>query len=268
MEKTIERGPGAACSFGMLRKIRWPECLEKIFLVGFNQPMTGTIGPESLRVLAFHIPSEVTEGNYYVFGTRGIFNMPLDRLKFPSGLRELFLGHNFNQRIDSIAWPDGLQRLSMPGFNQPIHDVKWPPGLKTLEFIQPGEIERREFLDHLPWDRQEWGFDQPLETFLPMSLETLLLSDNFNQPLQSVTWPSKLAVLGLGAELLEDSLTAVQWPRTLRKIVSSDSGFDVRDAPPGCYVLRLDEYEGSEFEEDLSLGPFGELGGSDYECDY
>lgn len=261
--ENVERGPVIASCIDF-SNARWPEGLRKVFLISFNRPVDGAVGPDSLQVLGFHIPSRVTRDRCRVHGTGGIFNMPLDGVKFPAGLRELFLGHNFNQCIDAVAWPEGLERLSMPGFNQPIRDIQWPSGLKTLEFIPPGELEIRETLGHLPWNRQEWGFDHPLGTFLPMSLETLLLSDNFNQPLQGVTWPSKLAVLGLGAELPEDSFTEVMWPPSLRKIVSSGSCFDVRDAPPGCRVLRLEESDESDIAQDeFDFDPFNGL--SEYE---
>ena len=230
-KEKVESGLGTGCSIDTT-KIRWPEGLRKIFLVHFNRPLDGPIGPDCLRVLAFHVPSRVVEERAYIYGMRGIFNRPLDGVTFPAGLRELYLGHNFNQRVDVVAWPQGLERLSMPGFNHPIQDVQWPPGLKTLEFIQPGELERRQFLNHWPWDMQEWGFDQPLGTSLPMSLETLLLSDNFDQPLRGVTWPGRLAVLGLGAGLAAESINGVKWPPSLRKMVCSDCRFDVQDAPP------------------------------------
>ena len=141
--------------------------------------------------------------------------------------------------------------------NQPIQDVQWPPRLKTLEFSYPGESERGELLPHLPWERQEWGFDQPLGTFLPMTLETLLLSENFDRSLRGVTWPTRLSVLGLGMQISAESMDGVEWPPSLRRLIYSNARLDVRDTPPGCEVLCLaadDESFSnlSEFMESLS----------------
>ena len=246
-----------------MSKVRWPEGLRKISLVCFNRPVIGVIAADCLQVLAFHVHFKVIDGMSYVEGTRGIFNWPLDGLTFPAGLRELFLGNRFNQSIDAVAWPEGLERLSMPGFNQPIQDVQWPPRLKTLEFSCPGESERGELLPHLPWERQEWGFDQPLGTFLPMTLETLLLSENFDRSLRGVTWPTRLSVLGLGMQISAESMDGVEWPPSLRRLICSNEFLDVGDIPPGCEVFCLvpddvsytnqsdykDDY-GYEFESD------------------
>lgn len=231
-------------------KVSWPEGLRKLFLVYFNRPVDGVIGPDCLQVLAFHIPSRVVGNVSYVDGTLGIFDSPLDGVTFPSGLRELFLGGDFNYSIAGVAWPGGLERLSMPGFNKPIHDVQWPPALKTLEFSMPGEFENRGLLN-TPWGMQENGFDQPLGTFLPMSLETLLLSNLFGQPLRGVTWPSGLAALGLGLRITEHFMDGVEWPPSLRKLFFSESFPNVQMPPPGCEVVIL-----KEFETDISNDEF------------
>lgn len=117
--------------------------------------------------------------------------------------------------------------------------------LSTLEF-KSYQFETRDFSDEIPWDRQYVGFDQPLGAFLPMTLETLWLSDTFNQSLGGVTWPSGLAVMGLGTNLTEESVDGVEWPPSLRKLVISSNVRVIQDAPPSCEVVVVEPYGDSD----------------------
>lgn len=160
------------------------------------------------------------------YGIPDIFNGCLWRFPLPSGLRELFLGDKFNCCIEYVEFPKGLERLSMPGFNQSLRNVEWPAGLKALEFVSPkqmllwtGGAMYADFVDaddfqltfspkrffitspYLPFNATGSRFNQPLGNMLPPSLETLWLSEAFDQPLDDVAWPEGLITLGLACDL-------------------------------------------------------------------
>ncbi|CAN0122972.1 unnamed protein product, partial [Ascophyllum nodosum] len=67
--------------------------------------------------------------------TLGDRNDEIDEVTWPSGLRTLIFGLNFNHSIDGIAWPSSLQKLRFKlSFNQPIDAVTWPESLQQLTF--------------------------------------------------------------------------------------------------------------------------------------
>ncbi|CAM9324663.1 unnamed protein product [Laminaria digitata] len=233
-----------------MSKVSWPEGVREIYLTGFNRPVDDLTWPSCLEVLAFHIPPLVTL-EYTLPGTTGSFNRPLDGVTFSTGLREIPLGHEFNQRIDGVVWPKGLERLSIPGLNQPIHDVQWPPGLKTLELMKPYQLEQRDSSETVSWERQDGTFNQPLGSFLPMSLETLWLSNKFDQSLRGVTWPSGLALLSLGVEISEESLDGVEWPSSLQTlVVAEELWFGLQDVPACCDVVGVCRRDIPDSDED------------------
>ncbi|CAM9276007.1 unnamed protein product [Ectocarpus sp. 4 AP-2014] len=125
-----------------LSEVQWPEGTREIFLILFDKTIEGVAWPEGLECLSFcalrlycgHSP----------FETSGTFNRSLVGANFPSGLREMFLGEEFDQPIEDVAWPYGLERLSLPGCDQPIDDVGWPQALKSLESDSPLQICQRE----------------------------------------------------------------------------------------------------------------------------
>lgn len=131
----------------------------------------------------------------------------------------------------------------MPGFNQPVQDVQWPSGLKALEFKKPAvRVGReREPPHYMQWTGFCGEFDQPLGTFLPMSLETFPLSNVFKQPLQGVTWPSGLAVLGLGTAVSTDSIAGVEWPPRLRTWWWRSRGWTYNMPPQAVKFLVVNE---------------------------
>ncbi|CAM9261728.1 unnamed protein product [Laminaria digitata] len=228
-----------------ISKVRWPEGVKEIYLWGFNRRIDGVLWPVGLKILSFQKPPPIFE--HLAYGTAGIFNMPLGGVTFPAGLREIFLGHEFNQPIDTVAWPEGLERLSMPCFNKPIHDVHWPEGLKSLEFMTPYRPDDPEFREEASLDRRDGCFNQPLGSFLPPNLEFLWLSNSFYQSLGDVAWPSELAVLGLGTEYL---VGEVKWPPRLETLVLPRCFSDMEDPPPGCRVVYTEPQGASDSDED------------------
>ena len=63
------------------------------------------------------------------------FNESLEGVAWPSGLQSLSFGGLFNQRLQGVAWPSSLQSLSFgKEFNQSLEGVAWPSGLQSLSF--------------------------------------------------------------------------------------------------------------------------------------
>ncbi|CAM9184794.1 unnamed protein product, partial [Laminaria digitata] len=129
-EENVKNDPVHACYMDM-SKVRWPEGVQEVFLWGFNRRIEGVAWSDSLEVLSFHMFVPGVGKIMHPYGITGNFNTSLDGATFPAGLRVISLGIEFDQPIDAVAWPEGLERLSMPGFDQSLQNVQWPPGLKT-----------------------------------------------------------------------------------------------------------------------------------------
>ena len=167
----------------------------------------------------------------------------IEKVVFPGGLREIFLGCGFNQPIEGIDWPRGLERLSMPGFNQSIRDVQWPPALKALEFVSPSVIKHMtdgagtdcycdqpdQYARRTVGHKMVCGrFNQPLDAALPLGLVTLWLSGHFKQPLDGVAWPNGITVLGLEFNFDDHHFSqSITWPSNLQHL------FTVGEPVPG-----------------------------------
>ncbi|CAK9085089.1 unnamed protein product [Durusdinium trenchii] len=59
------------------------------------------------------------------------FDQSLDGVALPSGLQRLTFGSDFNQSLDGVTLPSGLQTLTF-NFNQSLDGVTLPSGLQTL----------------------------------------------------------------------------------------------------------------------------------------
>lgn len=236
-----------------MSQVQWPEGTTEIALCRFNHSVNTVTWPSCLETLWFGDPRH----NLLMNGrTPDRFDMPLDGETFPAGLRQVFLGDRFNQPIEGIDWPGGLERLSLPGFNQSIRSVRWPPGLKSLEFVSPSKIaewedeEGDEHFKDSDYDspsytpmpqRVQRGFNQSIDTTLPPSLESLWLSEGFHQPLDNVSWPRGLVVLGLEFSSLTRYPGSITWPSNLQQLYMVDKperaeGFSY---PQGCEVAIL-----------------------------
>lgn len=81
-----------------------------------NCPLLACVNPAGLQKITF-----------------ASFNQPIEGIAWPDGLQHLTFMFEFNQPIDNIEWPVGLQSLRLGAmFNQPLNGVRWPPGLKLL----------------------------------------------------------------------------------------------------------------------------------------
>ncbi|CAB1101086.1 unnamed protein product [Ectocarpus sp. CCAP 1310/34] len=219
-----------------LRDVHWPEGTKEVALILFDKAFEGATWPVSLERLSFY--AFRSGGQSYRVKDIGSFKLSLvgANFSFPSGLRDIFLGAAFDQPIQDVVWPQGLQRLSVPRFNQPIDNVRWPPALNP-----PWEIRLTEDpntrLDELGsyWDR----FNCPF-THLPASLETLWLGDKFDHSLEGINWPSGLVTLGLGCKF-KRLKRGVSWPSNLRNLCLLREVNWIERPPSGCKVIIAQE---------------------------
>ena len=244
-----------------LGEVRWPQGTCEIALCAFNRPLYDVILPRGLERLWFGEPNVDAWATCMIPET---FDQPLQGVTFPCGLREIFLGGSFNQRLEDTAWPGELERLSLPGYNQPLRDVQWPPMLKALEFVSPSRIQLWEnggtvddfFACHPASMRGRTScFNQPLDTALPPSLETLWLSREFNQPLDGVGWPTGILTLGLAFDLdgyrFKDSIT---YPATVRNLMLVEMAEREMRLPNGVKTRTLLRPRGLTSSWDSSAG--------------
>jgi len=214
------RGPAPSTS---------PLLKELVFGSYFNEELDET----------FELPSSLTTLNMGSW-----FNRPIDRIKWPPGMRHLALGWRFNYPITEVAWPSSLQTLEFGyAFNQPVAAVEWPASLKQIHFNGmfseaidgvrrwPPTLEQLSFGDGfnkpvvgVAWPaslRQltfGWGFNQPIVGVRwPPSLRQLSFGWKFNQPVAGVVWPDSLQQLEFGRDF-NQPIAHVVWPISLQRL--------------------------------------------------
>lgn len=143
----------------------------------------------------------------------------LTTTRFTPHLKQLVFHWGFDQQIDDVYLPEGLEEMEFSGifdrplpaklpqtirkitfglkFNQPLHGIQWPSSLQQLTFGR--------------------SFDQKVdfEGALPASLKSLHFGQNFQQTLRHVQWPDGLEELSLSSSFNE-SLREVDLPQGLR----------------------------------------------------
>lgn len=229
-----------------MSEVQWPEGTKEILLLQFKRTVEHIVWPAGLDRLSFSIlgPARLARNatRFRPWPMVSFFNHPLDNVTFPSGLREIFLGEAFTQSLVTVAWPHGLERLSLPGFDDTnLDDVKWPPALKHLEFMPPKQIRLRKNpnarAEELNFDMN--GLNCPFFK-LPMSLETLWLSDAFAQCLEIDPWPPGLVTMGLGKGFDSFFTNEISWPSSVRYIYTVH---EISSPPPDCVVTTVKDYD-------------------------
>ncbi|CAN0056281.1 unnamed protein product [Ectocarpus sp. 6 AP-2014] len=188
-------------------------------------PIERVAWPTSLRQLTFG----------------GGFNQPIERATFSSSLQRLTFGQVFNQPIERVEWPDSLQALIFgEHFNYPVDNVRWPASLQEVSF---GCCEAT-------WDyRTVMGsdFDQCIsKSVWPASLRRITLGGMFRQSLQGLgTWMPNLEALRMLEwdidNIPNDSLLVrgIEWPKGLRELtVFKESILDGVVIPSTVQVYR------------------------------
>ena len=114
-------------------------------------------------------------------------------------LKHLALGNDFNESLEGVAWPSGLQSLSFgcSDFNQSLERVAWPSGLQSLSFGK--------------------GFNQSLEGVTwPSGLQSISFFSGF-AALKRVNWPSSLQLQCLKVKRLRSEVKDMDLPRGLER---------------------------------------------------
>lgn len=159
-------------------------CLTRIiFNPYFNQPLTDV--PSSVTHIVYNPYSEFNSSidlsnsnvKYLKFGY--LFDQPINKENCPSTLEKLYLGRNFNQRIDNL--PDNLIKLDMSNNVSFTHTINClPSSLRKIYFGKKFNhsvdfIKSNRNLTHLTFGDI---FNYPL-VFLP-KLIYLELGENYN----------------------------------------------------------------------------------------
>ena len=228
-----------------LSQVQWPQGTREIALLGnFNRRVDEVPWPSGLERLWFEEPNRPSPQTHW---RSDVFDIPLDGVTFPCGLREILLGDRFDQPIEGIAWPGGLERLSLPGFNHSIKGVQWPPGLKALEFLSPSRI--RQWQDAGPkveayqYLLQGQGyFNQVLGNSLPPSLERLWLSGAYSRNFDGVAWPNGIVTLGFPFYFRSENYRRIKLPPSVKTIFLLDKVDTGIRFPDGIEVKILNPY--------------------------
>ena len=189
----------------------------------FNDPVYSSFNKElgnlPKKLLHLHFPSnsdfnqqvDNLPSNLLSLSLGKSFNQPVNCL--PSSLICLALGENFSQSIENI--PVSIEYLIFKNFN-PLNS-NLPPNLKCLS---PGENFNCER------DCKNW----------PQSLTTLLLSNNFNSPIEQL--PNHIEYLYLGNQFNQ---SIDKLPEKLKKLrmhtIRFDYSFD--NLPTGLEELKF-----------------------------
>ena len=177
---------------GFLENVFWPRGLHELSLgTLLNQFLEKVSLPTSLK--------------YLYLGCQ--FNQALDK-SLPAGLVELEISYAsaFNQSLDTMTWPVGLQRLTFDNlFNQNLDNARLPNALECLTFSK--------------------CFNQILDNVkLPGGLRALTFGYGFQESLRRVTWPSGLQLVNLQDP--DAKVLLVELPSSLRWLAVGH-GFDL-----------------------------------------
>eukprot|EP00903_Cladosiphon_okamuranus_P013973 g12994.t1 len=209
----------------------WPASLEVLeFGTGFNRPLQGGDGvgfPPGLR--------EINLG--------GVFNEPLAGVEWPSGLQELTLSEYFDQPLEfkdgggGVSFPRGLRRIVFGGrFNQEVSSTVWPEDLEVLAFgdkfnrpFVPPSVESRYTaaagggggggggsVGRRPAPAPTPPPIPPRSFALPARLKTLVLGDDYDQPMGGGELPDSLEKLVIGESF--SFVASVRWPAGLKRL--------------------------------------------------
>ena len=149
------------------------------------------------------------------------FNDRLEGVAWPRGLQSLSFGFAFDQSLEGVAWPCSLQSLSFgEQFNQSLRGVAWPSGLQSLSF----GFQFNQSLEGVAWPSGlqslsfGFAFNQSLEGVAwPSGLQSLSFGEQFNQSLEGVAFPNTLKSLSFG-RMFDQSLERTAWPSGLQSI--------------------------------------------------
>jgi len=157
-------------------------------------------------------------GGFHLRSLSGLFNQPLEDVAFPDGLQHLAFGFYFNQSLQNL--PDSLQSLTVGhDFKQSSESVQLPKQLQIFNFggtLWPhANLQLPSTLRKLSLAKR---FNQSLDDMMfPATSAELILAGDFNQPLDGVSLPEGLESLTLAGDF-NQSLARVRFPESLLEL--------------------------------------------------
>ncbi|CAK9101497.1 unnamed protein product [Durusdinium trenchii] len=153
----------------------------------------------------------------------------LAQLKNLVTLKDLAFGDEFNQSLQGVVWPSGLQSLSFGSqFNQSLEGVAWPSGLQSLSF----GYEFNQSMEGVAW---------------PSGLQSLSFGYEFNQSMEGVAWPSNLHRISCWSWALKRA----NWPSSFLclEVTGPRSEAVEMDIPEGLQKFAYTVYEDEDVED-------------------
>eukprot|EP00930_Biecheleria_cincta_P035248 TRINITY_DN24252_c0_g1_i1.p1 TRINITY_DN24252_c0_g1~~TRINITY_DN24252_c0_g1_i1.p1 ORF type:complete len:754 (-),score=133.71 TRINITY_DN24252_c0_g1_i1:102-2363(-) len=182
------------------------------------------------------------------------FDQSIDDVTLPWGLESLTFGTNFAQSLEMVKFPSGLQSLTFRGdLKHQLEKMNLPSGLQSLTF--GGKVKQKHGHNvPLPSGLQNlmFGdtFNQSLGKFImPDGLQSLTFGRDFNQSLEGVVLASGLQSLVFGQEF-NQSLDGVELPKGLQNICfgsAFNQSLEGVKLPSGLSSLNL----GNGFDQSL-----------------
>ena len=155
---------------------------------------------EEFNDTAPDIPDNVTR-----IKTSYAFNQSVDNIKWPSGLQLIEFGACFNQSLNNVIFPDTVVHMS---FGIHYNWSSFKQSLKTINF--PKSLQQ--------YINQGAGCNENIDDVVfPDSLETLSIGFEFNSPIDNVKWPTSLEMIIFGNDF-DQSLENVKFPISLHTI--------------------------------------------------
>jgi len=145
------------------------------------------------------------------------FNQSLENVRFPAGLQSLTFGSDFNQSMEKVILPAGLQSLTFgASFNQNIDKVVFPDCLQHLTFGTDfdRDLDRVTFPTSLTSVTFGLHFNRRMDKVkLPPGLHHLIFGDDFNQRMDNVNFPHSLRTLTFGYDFDQEMDDVVMPPQ-------------------------------------------------------
>ncbi len=213
--------------------------MKKYYLIKSNQDCE--LIPEDTEVLEF--------------GSN--FNKPINNVKFPPNLREIYFGYGFNMSLKEVTFPDSLQKIKFSGFFNQELDFALPKFLKSIlicdnyfyksleEYIFPISLDnyKRENLFNREINRD---FSQLEELKLGLYYEKPLTNLILGDTKLYLTWPSETVLNSLPNNLKYLHITnlehPVNLPPSLENLTIINNRYGKLKIPYGCSVNIKNNY--------------------------
>eukprot|EP01133_Synstelium_polycarpum_P014762 gene14762-17442_t len=204
-------------------------------------------GPQEHCITVDSVPSDLITPDKTHVTLADAFNTKMQPGCFPATVKEITLGQQYNKILEVGVVPEGVESFTFGySWNGVVAPGSLPKSLKSLAF---GHLYSQYiFPNALPslLQRLVLGAHLYLRAPLPLSLEELEFSDDFNDELMYGTLPLRLKRLTLGHGYRQDIKQGVL-PRT---IIHLNLGYSYNWSIPAGKFTHL--AVGSQYDHELS----------------